>query len=237
MSMSDFLFELGTEEIPAGYIQPALLQGEAFFKAYLAEHRLTYQVIKIYSTPRRMVFSVTGLTDQQADINKELSGPPCSVAFDKDNKPTQAYFGFIRKYGLKESHEKIKDTPKGKACYASVLVKGEKSEKILAEAVPGLVKSLPFPKSMWWSDKALTFARPLRYILAVFGAKSVKVNVAGVVCGNKTYGHPFLSAKAVIIKSADFAKYQSALRQAKVIVDQSERRALIEKEMQPLLMC
>jgi len=235
MSMSDFLLELGTEEIPAGYIQPALLQGAAFLKTYLDEHRLAYQDIKTYSTPRRMVFSITGLPDKQADINKELSGPPCSVAFDKDNKPTQAYFGFIRKFELKESDVKTKDTPKGKACYASVMVKGEKSEKILAESVPGLVKSLPFPKSMWWSDKALTFARPLRYILAVFGAKPLKVNLAGVACGNKTFGHPFLSAKAVTVKSADFAKYQSALRQAKVIVDSSERRALIAGEMQKVL--
>jgi len=233
--MSDFLLELGTEEIPAGYIQPALLQGESFLKGYLDEHRLAYKDIRTYSTPRRMVFSVAGLPDKQADINKELSGPPCSVAFDKDNKPTQAYFGFIKKYNLKESDVKIKDTPKGKACYASVLVKGEKSEQILAEAVPGLVKSLPFPKSMWWLDKALTFARPLRYILAIFGAKPLKVNVAGVACGNKTFGHPFLAPKAIVIKSADFAKYQSALKQAKVIVDSFERRTLIVKEMQKAL--
>ncbi|HLD35991.1 MAG TPA: glycine--tRNA ligase subunit beta [Planctomycetota bacterium] len=233
--MPDFLLELGTEEIPAGYIQPALSQGAAFLKGYLDEHHLTYQDIKTYSTPRRMVFSVTGLPDKQADINKELSGPPCSVAFSPDGKPTQAYFGFIKKYGLKESDVKTKDTAKGKACYASVLVKGERSEKILADAVPGLVKSLPFPKSMWWEDKAMTFARPLRYIMAIFGAKPLKVNLAGVACGNKTFGHPFLSPKAIVIKSADFTKYQSALRKSKVIVDSAERRALIAKDIQKAL--
>lgn len=235
MAMSDFLLELGTEEIPAGYIQPALLQGAAFLKGYLDEHHLAYQDIKIYSTPRRMVFSVAGLPDKQADINKELAGPPCSVSFDKDNKPTPAYFGFIKKYNLKESDVKTKDTPKGKACYASVLVKGEKSEKILAEAVPGLVKSLPFPKSMWWEEKALTFARPLRYILACLGTKTLKVTIPGVASGNKTFGHPFLAPKAIVIKSADFTRYQSALRQVKVIVDPAERRALIAKDIQKAL--
>ncbi|MEW6025799.1 MAG: glycine--tRNA ligase subunit beta [Planctomycetota bacterium] len=243
--MSDFLLELGTEEIPAGYIQPAIAQGVAFLKEFLEEHHLAYREIKTASTPRRMVFSITGLPDKQADINKELSGPPCSVAFDKDNKPTPAYYGFLKKNSLKESDVKTKDTPKGKVCYASVLVKGEKTEKILAEAVPGLVKSLPFPKSMWWltrttdrsggEERPLTFARPLRYILSILGAKALKVAIPGVASGNKTFGHPFLSAKAVVIKSADFNRYQSALKQAKIIVDPAERRTFIEKEIQKAL--
>lgn len=245
--MPDFLLELGTEEIPAGYINPALEQGAVFLLNHLEEHQIDYQKLKTKtcSTPRRLVFYVAGLPDKQPDINKELTGPPCSVAFstqggfasggDKDNKPTPAYFGFIKKYGLKESDVKTKDTPKGKICYASVAVKGEKTAKILAEAVPGLVKALPFPKSMWWSDKTLTFARPLRYILAILGNKPLKINITGVTCGNKTAGHPFLAPKPVTIKSADFNRYRSALRKEKVIVDPDERRNIIKEEIKNTL--
>lgn len=229
--MPDFLLELGTEEIPAGYIQPALGQGISFFHEYLKEQQLSYKDIKEYTTPRRMVFFITDLPKTQADIKKEIIGPPSSIAFDNNNKPTSAYNGFIKRYNLSPSDIKIKETPKGKVCCASITIKGEKTEKILAESTVKLVKSLSFPKSMWWSDKALTFARPLRYILAVFDKKPIKVNLTGVVSGNKTFGHPFISHNQITITSSNFKTYQNALRKTKVIIDHNERRDIIEKEI------
>ncbi|MFH1230097.1 MAG: glycine--tRNA ligase subunit beta, partial [Planctomycetota bacterium] len=233
--MPDFLLELGTEEIPAGYIQPALWQGIAFFQAYLKEQQLSYKDIKEYATPRRMVFFITGLPKTQADINKEITGPPSSIAFDSNNKPTSAYNGFIKRYNLSPSDIKIKETPKGKVCYAPIIIKGEKTEKILVESIVKLVKVLSFPKSMWWSDKTLTFARPLKYILAVFDKKSIKVDLPGVISGNKTYGHPFISQIPITVNSANFKTYQGLLKKARVIIDQKERRSVIEKEIQRII--
>ncbi|MFH0888568.1 MAG: glycine--tRNA ligase subunit beta [Planctomycetota bacterium] len=229
--MSDFLLELGTEEIPAGYIQPALEQGISFFHEYLKERQLSYKDIKKYATPRRMIFFITDLPEIQANIEKEIIGPPASVAFDSDNKPTPAYNGFIKRYNLSSSDIKIKDTSKGKVCYASLIIKSEKTEKILAESIIALIKSLSFPKSMWWSDKTLTFARPLRYILAVFDKKPIKVSLTGVASGNETFGHPFISNNPITITSSNFETYQNALRKTRVIIDHNERRDIIEKEI------
>jgi glycyl-tRNA synthetase beta chain len=233
--MSDFLLELGTEEIPAGYIQLVIGQGVSLFRQYLEEQHLNYTDIKEYATPRRMVFFITGLPKTQADIKKEITGPPSFIAFDSDNKPTSAHQGFIRRYNLSLSDVKIKDTPKGKVCYASVTIKGEKTEKILAESVVKLVKALSFPKSMWWSDKTLTFARPLRYILAIFDKKPIKVNLTGVISGNKTSGHPFMFPRLITITSANFKTYQKILRNAKVIIDHNERRNIIGKEIKRII--
>ncbi|MBI4713509.1 MAG: glycine--tRNA ligase subunit beta [Planctomycetes bacterium] len=141
--MVDFLLELGTEEIPAGYIKPAVEQGQIFLQEHLSENRLKSTNIKTYYTPRRLVFFVTGLPDVQPDVTKEITGPPVSVAFDKDNKPTPAYEGFARKFNLKPADIKIKDGPKGKVCYATTLIKGEKTEQILSEAVAELIRKLP----------------------------------------------------------------------------------------------
>ena len=227
--MTDFLLELGCEEIPAGYIQPALEQGKSWLANYLKDKHLAPQDINIYATPRRLVWHVTGLPNAQADVDKEVTGPSAVIALDQNNDPTPAFFGFAKRYNLQSADVKIKDTPKGKVCYANITIKGEKTDKILGDAIPLLIKALPWPKSMWWLDKSLTFARPLRYLMAVFGAKPVKIELAGITSGNKTMGHPFFSDKPLAIKSADFGKYQSTLKKARVLVNQSERRALIEQ--------
>ena len=98
--MPDFLLELGTEEIPAGYIQPAVEQGALFLKEELKARQLGFSQMQTFYTPRRMVFYITGLPIAQPDAVREISGPPASAAFDKDGKPTAAFFGFIKKNNL-----------------------------------------------------------------------------------------------------------------------------------------
>jgi glycyl-tRNA synthetase beta chain len=233
--MTDFLLELGCEEIPAGYIEPALKAGKEFLHQIIGSKKLVpdgtdiANNITTYATPRRLVFCVTGLLDVQEDVNKEVTGPSAVVALDQNNDPTPAFFGFAKRYNLQSTDVKTKDTPKGKVCYANITIKGEKTDKILGDAILLLIKALPWPKSMWWLDKSLTFARPLRYLTAVLGKKPVKVSLIDIPSGNRTMGHPFFSAKPMAVKSADFAKYRSVLKKAKVLVDQSERRVVIEQ--------
>ncbi|MFA5794502.1 MAG: glycine--tRNA ligase subunit beta [Candidatus Brocadiia bacterium] len=232
--MTDFLLELGCEEIPAGYINPALEHSRKYLAGYLGEKRLNPGQITALASPRRLAFFVPGLPDAQEDINKEILGPSVTIAFDHNNDPTAALYGFSKKNNVQPHQVKIKDSPKGKICYLQISIKGEKTEKLLADAVAGLVKSIPFPKSMWWlaskeGGKSLTFARPLRYILAVFGAKTLKIELSGVASAKTSAGHPFYTGKPVDIKSSDPAKYKDALRKARVIVDPAERKDIILK--------
>ncbi|MDI6733853.1 MAG: glycine--tRNA ligase subunit beta, partial [Planctomycetota bacterium] len=149
----------------------------------------------------------------------------------------------------KENEVKIKDSGKGKPCLvASIRIKGEKSEKILEMLIPSLIKEMRFPKSMWWSEKTLTFARPIRYILALFDNRCLKVKLGvpdgttspktrgrgGIPCGNKTRGHSFFHHKPIVIKSADIGKYQEALKKAKVIVDPAERKSIMNEQIKEI---
>jgi glycyl-tRNA synthetase beta chain len=231
--MLDFLLELGTEEIPAGYIAPALEQGKSFLSEYLKRERLNYQDIRTYATPRRLVFFISRLPEQQSDINKEIIGPSYSVAFGSENTPTPAYYGFIKKYGLKEKDVKIRPTG-SRVCYANITIKGEMTGKILSGAVISLVKTLSFPKSMWWKEKALTFARPLRYILSLLGNKPLKIKLSNLFSGNKTSGHQFFSSEVITIRSANFRQFQDVLKKHKVIVNQDERKRVIQNQIQKI---
>lgn len=229
--MTNFLLELGTEEIPAGYIQPAIEQGAVFLKGFLKEKQLSFDDFGICHTPRRMVFFISGLPQSQQDILKEIGGPPVTVAYDKDNNPTKAFYGFVKRNNIDEKQVQIKESPKGKIIFAEVNVKGEKTEGLLVEAIGGLVRMMPFPKSMWWDNKELSFARPLRYIVAVFGSQSINAVINGVPCANKSKGHPFSDYKEIEVTAADFDNYKNLLRQAYVVVDEKERRNIIEQEI------
>ncbi|MFH1227552.1 MAG: glycine--tRNA ligase subunit beta [Planctomycetota bacterium] len=232
--MTDFLLELGCEEIPAGYINPALEHGRKYLAGYLGEKRLNPGEVTALASPRRLTFFVPGLPDAQEDVNKEILGPSITIAYDYNNDPTAALYGFSKKNNVRPHQVQIKDSPKGKVCYIQINIKGEKTEKLLADAVAGLIKSMPFPKSMWWLDKSLTFARPLRYILAIFGAQPLKIDLPGVIPAKTTAGHPFYTDNPVIVKSADPAKYKDALRKARVIVDPAERKDIILKGIQAI---
>jgi glycyl-tRNA synthetase beta chain len=188
--MPNLLLEIGTEEIPAGYLTPALAQMEQGFKALLEESRLTCGKIYTTGTPRRLVLFAAGLPLSQTSFSKEIVGPKTAIAFKEDGKPTEALIGFARRYQTKPEDVKVKDSDKGKVCFILQTVRGEKIEAVLARIIPALISKLSFPKSMWWQDKAFSFARPIRSMVVLLGRKVIKISLPAPIQDIPNIGRP-----------------------------------------------
>lgn len=222
--MTDLLLEIGTEEIPAGYFDLALEPLIKTFKSLLKEQRLDCDKVISLGTPRRFVLFAFGLPVQQATLTKEIMGPPERICFTPDRNPTEALIGFAIRNQVDPKEVKFKETDKGKTCCVFVTIKGEKTEIILSRLVPALINKLSFPKSMWWENKSFTFARPIRYLTAIFGKKALKILLPGILCTNKTYGHHILTSKPITLASSDIVQYKKRLAYARVMVDNNERK-------------
>ena len=230
--MPDLLFEIGAEEIPAGYIEGALEALKEGFGAALKEQRLPVERIHVTGTPRRLVLHARGVPERQEDVEVEVSGPPKRVAFDGDGNPTKAGEGFARKQGIDLSEIQFRTTDKGEYCFAVKHVEGMATVDLLVEVLPGLISRLPFPKSMRWLEPTKTFARPIRTLVAILGETLVPFEFNGVRSATETRGHPFLAPGPVPLRSASWEDYAAILRENKVLVDLAERRSLIEEQLE-----
>lgn len=155
--MPNFLLEIGTEELPAGFIEPALQSLVESFSTLLRESNLSFSNVKTLGTPRRLTVFVDDLPLKQPDQTKEINGPRESVAFDQSGKPTKALIGFARRYHVKPDEVKLKDTPKGKVCYVLLKTKGEHTKKLLPSLVTQAIRQVSSFKSMWWAEKSVSF--------------------------------------------------------------------------------
>lgn len=236
--MPDFLMEIGTEEIPAGYLAPAADALLLEIYKLLESARLWArkdQKPRAFYTPRRIAFFVEGLPEGERDSKQTVKGPSKKIAFDPSGKPTKAAEGFARGQGVAVDSLVVDETGSGPYVFALKTVKGRTTAAVLADALPGILLNLPFPKSMHWADPEFTFARPIRSILALLGDKVVPFKVAGVTSGRTTWGHPFLAPAPIELRSAELDTYCELLRNARVIVDVEERRNLIRGQIEKLL--
>ncbi len=233
--MTNLLFEIGTEEIPAGYITPALNQIKTAFTEQANKQRLTMESVYCTATPRRLILFVKGLMEKQAGINEEIQGPSVAVTFDKTGTVTKAGLGFAKAQGVNVDNLKIKKTPKGEYCFAVKVIEGRETINILPEILTNIVRNISFPKSMKWKGNGLFFARPVRSLIALFGNKIVPLEINGIKSDKFTYGHPFLSGKRIEIPAADWDLYRQLLKQEKVVVDMDERRALLRSKITQLM--
>ncbi|GAX62767.1 glycyl-tRNA synthase beta subunit [Candidatus Scalindua japonica] len=233
--MSNLLLEIGTEEIPAGYIVPALKQMEELFAEQVKKNRLCFDTIHTTGTPRRLVLFASGLPQNQEDIVQEIKGPSAKVAFDESGVPTKAAVGFASSQGVKAEDMIVKDTSKGEYCFAVKEIEGKKIFDLLPEMLTSIITSINFPKSMRWKSDKLYFARPIRTIMALFDKDIVNLELNGIKAGRSTNGHQFLSDNVIEIPCADYEKYKERLKSEKVIVEIEERREIIRKEINSLL--
>ncbi|MEK7288963.1 MAG: glycine--tRNA ligase subunit beta, partial [Planctomycetota bacterium] len=202
--MTDLLFEIGTEEIPAGYITPATQHIKTFFTEQAKKHRLGAQSIYCTGTPRRLTLFVKGLPEKQESVTVETLGPAASVAFDKVGSPTKAGMGFARSQGVDVQGLQMKKTPKGDYCFVIKHIEGKETLLILTEMLTDVIKNVPFPKSMKWKGNSLFFARPIRSLLALFGDAVVPLEINGIKAAKLAAGHPFLSGRKIEIPRADW---------------------------------
>ncbi|MCP5008267.1 MAG: glycine--tRNA ligase subunit beta [Planctomycetes bacterium] len=233
--MSNLLLEIGTEEIPASYIEPALKQIEDSFTMQINEHRLGFKDSHTTSTPRRLILFITGLPETQGSTIQEIKGPSAKVAHDKDGLPTKAAIGFARSQGIDANDLVVKDTGKGEYCFAIKEIEGKRVIDLLPDILSTTIKSISFPKSMRWKAGRFTFARPIRTILALFDNDIIKLELNGIKADRKTKGHQFLSDRVLDVENADYDAYKELLRRNFVIMEISERRKIIRDSINNIL--
>lgn len=228
----DLLLEVGTEEIPAGFLARALPElAERATKA-LAEARLEVEAVRALGTPRRLALLVTGVADRQPDVSERVVGPPARVAFDAEGKPTKAAAGFAEKNGVALADLERGEVPgkKGEYVLCTRREAGQPAEAVLPALLSELIATQPWPKSMRWADRAESFVRPVHWIACLFGGEVLPVSYAGVAAGRESRGHRFLAPNAIEL-SGKLGEYESALRAAFVIVDPDKRRTMIGAEL------
>jgi glycyl-tRNA synthetase beta chain len=223
------LLEIGTEEIPAGFIPQALAGIQEILQKEMEARRVGYGEFRVMGTPRRLSLYAE-LEEQQLPLEQERIGPPKTVAFDAQGRPTKAALGFAQKEGVGVEALEVIKTEKGEYLCVRKREKGRKTNALLAEALPRLITSFPFAKSMRWSNLELRFARPIHWILAIFDSKVIPFTVESIQSGDLTRGHRFLSPDPFRVKG--LKDYVEGLRKACVIVDPAERRELIHKGVQ-----
>lgn len=225
MSARELLFEIGSEEIPAGYIKPALIALQNGLARGLAERELTHGQLYTAATPRRLTVAVQDLAASQPERQEEVLGPAKKAAFDEAGNPTRAATGFAASRGLTVEQLQIRSTPKGDYLAAVTQRRGRQTAELLSELLPELILSLPFPKSMRWGAGKIHFARPLRWLLAVYDGQPLDFTLDGLPAGNRSRGHRFMAPQALTITS--YEQYLEQLRQASVLADLDERRQAV----------
>ncbi|MFH0925952.1 MAG: glycine--tRNA ligase subunit beta [bacterium] len=229
----DLLLEIGTEEIPARFLDGAIAQMASFIKANLNNLAIPYGEIKTFATPRRLTLYVQDISESQHVVQKEIIGPPERNCFDSNNQPTKIASGFAKSHNVDISELKTKVTPKGKYIYLIKIDGNKETSLLLQQILPNLITSLSFPKSMRWGEGDFRFARPIHWILALFGTEVIKFSLSGIESSNITFGHRFLSDnKRIEISTCHL--YQDELKKVFVIVDQGERKKIIEDQLNKL---
>jgi glycyl-tRNA synthetase beta chain len=222
---NDLLLELGAEEIPASFIEPALDDLRRIFVERAAAARLVHGAVRVYGTPRRLALLVSGVADRTDDVSREVTGPSAKAAFDAAGKPTRAAQKFAESAGIPLTMLRRVTTAKGEYIAASVEEKGRPAQEILREMINSAIHAINFRKSMRWGDVDVAFARPLHWIVALLGEEVIPAVYGDVKSGRSTRGHRFLSPAPIELRRP--ADYVETLRRAHVIADIAERRALL----------
>ena len=221
----DLLFEIGAEEIPAGFMPNILGQLKQLAETKLNDAHLPFESIATYGTPRRLALIVKGLADTSAEISERHKGPSASIAYDADGNATKAAIGFARGKGLDVADLVVEDG----YIYAETKTAGVPAKDIVTDMLPQLITGLNFPKSMHWGNLDAKFVRPVRWLVALLDEEVIPVEFATVKSGNVTRGHRFLGADEITIKNA--SSYVDTLKENFVMVDQDARRELISKQL------
>ncbi len=227
---NELLFEIGTEEIPAGFLSKAVTDMEEMIRKTLSEKRIAFEGIRCLATPRRLVLHIADLAPNQADQIVEKMGPARKAAFDENGQPTKAALGFARGQGLAVSELETVTTDKGEYLCARKTIAGQPTADLLPDLLRNFLLSIPFRKSMRWAAYDLRFARPIHWLLALYGGKVVPLKVEDIESGDTSRGHRFMSPEAFSV--GGFEDYLAKTREHFVIADPAERKKFILEEAQ-----
>lgn len=228
--MSCLLLEIGTEEIPAGYIAPALDALAKNLSRQLTHARISHEDVKTYGTPRRLVIRIDNVARRQKSLTEDVLGPPERIAFDDQGQATVPAQKFAEKVGVALDRLRVTQTEKGRYLCATISDKGKATKTILQQMLPEIILSTPFPKTMRWSDLSITFARPIQSILALLDHTVVPFTLSPQIkSGRYAWGHMFMQHQK--IKIDDAHSYLERMREAHVVVDIDVRKAMVKKEI------
>lgn len=229
--METLLLEIGTEEIPAGYIQPALDTLASELVRRLTAARIEHGTTRTLGTPRRLAVMIEGVAGHQMPVTEQILGPPQRVALEADGGYSLAARKFAEKVGQPVDRLGFVDTDKGRYLCASVSDKGIATTKILQQILPQTILGVPFPKTMRWSDLTIAFARPIQSVLALLGKTIVSFSLSDrIKSGRQVWGHRFMCHKRIAIEAAD--RYIERLHESQVIVDIDARRQMVREEIE-----
>ncbi len=228
--MDTLLLEIGTEEIPAGYIKPALDVLEATLLQKMDKARITHGDARTLATPRKLAIQIENVALQQTPQTSEITGPPLKVAYDDQGRPTVAAIKFAEKVGIDVDALAVKKTVKGSYLCAAATDAGGPSIELLAQMLPSVMQAVPFPKKMRWGDLSLEFARPIHSILALLGNTVVPFELEGIASDRFTHGHIFMQPGKIEITNP--IEYVDALSERYIQIDQDQRRNDIEQDIQ-----
>jgi glycyl-tRNA synthetase beta chain len=220
----EFLLEINTEEMPASHIKSALSQLDERFQKELTEEKVVVNRLQTHGTCRRLV--VRGdFAPSQKDREEEVIGPPSSIAFSPEGKPTPAALGFAKAQNVSLDELKVIQTDRGEYLGLRKIEKGLPTQNILIKIVPQIISALSFPKMMRWGKNPFRFSRPIKNILCLFSQRPLSFSVGDVKTVDFTWGHKIFSPRKIKVK--DYHEYESALKQNKVIVEERERKKII----------
>lgn len=224
----DLLFEIGAEEIPAGFLPNIIKQLGELAIAALAERHIPHGAVKVYATPRRVALLINDVAERGEDVHETHKGPSVSIAYDADGNATKAAIGFARGKGLDVSELKVVDG----YIFADTTTAGLDTKEVLSDVLPSLITGLSFPKSMHWGDLEERFVRPVRWLVALFGQDVVPVIFANVTSTNVSRGHRFLGESELTITEPK--DYVDTLTKNFIMIDQDVRRETIRKQLTEL---
>ena len=227
----DYLFEIGTEEMPAHVVTKSVNQLAERTKKFLKENGLSFSNIKTFSTPRRLTILVEDLAEKQADIDEVKKGPAKKIALDENGNWTKAAQGFARGQGMTTDDLYFEELKGTEYAYLHLQKEGKKATEILL-GMSDIIKAMTFPTKMRWGSFDFEFVRPIHWLVSLYGTEVVPVKILNITAGRKTEGHRFLGDSVVLANADD---YEEALKDQFVIADAKERKALISKQIEDLV--
>jgi glycyl-tRNA synthetase beta chain len=228
----EFLLEIGTEEIPAGFMLPAAESLVTLFSKTMENARIAHGTVETYATPRRLILRASDVEVCQATVEIEKIGPAITVAFDEHGNPTKSAIGFARSQGVDVADLLVVRTPKGEQVAVRKTETGQATSDVLSLSLRELIEKIPFPKTMRWMDLDVRFARPIHWIVALFQGEMLPFSFGNILSGNSSRGHRFTHPESFEVTC--FKDLRSSLEAQGILIDPEERRKQIENLIKDL---
>lgn len=230
MAKLNFVCEIGTEEIPAGYLPPAIEQVGKIVSDSLQSYRIAFSEYSVFATPRRIAILVYDMASHQSEDYEELKGPSIKASYDDKGNPTKALTGFLEGNKIKLEDTYIQKTNKGDYIYAKRKVEAKPATEIIPKLIEQILLEVNFPKRMRWNVKRVSFPRPVNYLCVLFNDAVVPYAIDGIAFDNKVLGHYIQHNTMIPLSRCE--DYIPVLEKNGVIVDQAKRKALIHQQLQ-----